>query len=398
MARRFHSPSPIPPGRIRGSTNSTMATRTSAFNFGNVWYAAGQGLHFGVDFDAPCGTPVHAIADGVVQYVDAAGFGAGPHSLVIDHPGTGYSSLYGHLLQVPQFVRGDEVKRGDPIGLSGDPDGSCGSRPHLHLEIRSADYQTTYNPLPLLEGNWHMLTSIGPIANTFEQDLDHPYRWMKLEDQPDVTFGRDILNNYTHPWPPKLENRPPANTPARRHLDPLPEETTFTRQTVSLNRWNINAWWKPTDTDAVYLIDAVPGQPTGVFRQPLDGSERTYIETAPPTLLSPDGSVTVDSIGGGSFRITRLSDSQSWDDIYERQLSSRVTRWQAAVVGSRLRRNRAGPGCAGRRVLGEQPRRHTAAARLHPGGRLQHVARCAPDSVRQANHLYHRNAALYPGH
>ncbi|RPI91610.1 MAG: hypothetical protein EHM39_14405, partial [Chloroflexi bacterium] len=259
----------------------------------------------------------HAIADGVIQYVDAAGFGAGPHSLVIDHPGTGYSSLYGHLQQEPLFVRGDKVKRGDQIGVSGDPDGSCGSRPHLHLEIRSADYQTTYNPLPLIDANWHMLTSIGPIVNNFQQDLDHPYRWMKLEDQPEVHFSQNILNNYAHPWPPKLESRPPVNTPTRRHLDPLPEGTSFTSRMVAVNRWNINAWWKPTDSDAVYLIDAVPGQQTGVFRQPLDGSERTYVEPAPPTLLSPDGSVTVHNIGGGSFRITRLADGLptggSWD-------------------------------------------------------------------------------------
>jgi hypothetical protein len=50
---------------------------TPAFNFGDQWYASGQGLHFGVDFEAQCGTPVLAIADGVVAHVDAEGFGAG---------------------------------------------------------------------------------------------------------------------------------------------------------------------------------------------------------------------------------------------------------------------------------------------------------------------------------
>jgi Tol biopolymer transport system component len=82
---------------------------------------------------------------------------------------------------------------------------------------------------------------------------------------------------------------------------------------VSLEAWNTNAWWRGTESDAVYLIDAVPGQGAGVFRQPLDGSARQFVEPVPPALYSPNGDVTVRSIGGGSFAITRLADHTTWD-------------------------------------------------------------------------------------
>jgi hypothetical protein len=286
---------------------------TGAYNYGDDWYAAGQGMHFGIDLKAPCGTPVHAIADGVVRYVDASGFGSLPHSLVLDHPGTGYSSLYGHLYSMPAFVRGDVVERGQVIGETGDPDMTCGSRPHLHLEIRNENYADTYNPIPLIEANWHMLASMGPGANGFQIDLDAPYRWRMLEDQPDVHFGGNLLNNYEHTWPPRIEVRAPVNPPADRHLDPLPDEATVTRSTVSEDQWNVGLWWLPGDEEAVYLFDYVPGQTAGVFRQSLDGSERTYVEPAPPATASPNGDVTVRKLDNGAFEITRLADGSRWE-------------------------------------------------------------------------------------
>jgi len=46
--------------------------------------------------------------------------------------------------------------------------------PHLHLEIRSEDYTTSYNPVPFFDVDWHMLASFGPYTNAFQQDLDRP--------------------------------------------------------------------------------------------------------------------------------------------------------------------------------------------------------------------------------
>jgi murein DD-endopeptidase MepM/ murein hydrolase activator NlpD len=308
----FALPFASPPGPNTWFYEQHYGNTTAAFNYGDVWYEFGQGMHFGVDFETPCGTPVLAIADGVVSYVDADGFGAGPHSLVIDHPGTGYVSLYGHLLNVPLFVRGDRITRGQQIGVSGDPDGSCGSRPHLHLEIRSADYLTAYNPLPFFEVNWHMLASIGPAANGFQQNLDAPRQWMRLEDQPEIVFSGNLLNNYLHPWPPRIEVRAPVNPPPYRQLDPLPERVKVIRTPISLGLWNIGAWWNPADSGGVYLMDTLPDVPAAVLRQPLDGSPREFVENTPPSLWSPDGSVQVQNAGGGIMRITRRSDGASW--------------------------------------------------------------------------------------
>ncbi len=309
----FSLPLADPPGPNTWLYEQAYGNTTSAFNYGDVWYEFGQGLHFGVDFETPCGTPVRAIADGVVAYVDAAGFGAEPHSLVLTHPGTGYVSLYGHLLKTPTYVRGDSVRRGEVIGISGDPDGSCGSRPHLHLEIRSQDYQLAYNPLPFFDVNWHMLASLGPSANAFQQDLDNPRRWMRLEDQPDVEFSGNTLNNYVRPWPFRLEIRAPLNPPVARHLAPLAGEVQISQAAVSLGQWNLGAWWNPTDPDGVYLIDAVPAHDTAVLRQPLDGSPRQFVELAPPSLLSPDGSIRVRYAGEGLMQITRAASGATWN-------------------------------------------------------------------------------------
>ncbi|HKY84457.1 MAG TPA: M23 family metallopeptidase [Anaerolineales bacterium] len=166
-------------------------------------YRAGQGLHFGVDLAAPCGTEVVAVGGGVVVGIDQAAHGAGPHNLMIDHPND-YASFYGHLLERPQLDLGEEVRRGQPIAKTGDPDLSCTSRPHLHLEIREApSHRRAFNPIPLIDADWDRIALVGGNPLSFEQDLTDPRRWQLLSDQPEVLFGGDLLNDYDEPWPPQ---------------------------------------------------------------------------------------------------------------------------------------------------------------------------------------------------
>ncbi len=87
--------------------------------------------HFGQDFCCPIGTEVYATGAGTVYYAGNQNDGFGI-KVVIDH-GYGYRSIYGHLSKLT-VKRGQKVKRGDFIGLSGTTGTSTG--PHLALSDR----------------------------------------------------------------------------------------------------------------------------------------------------------------------------------------------------------------------------------------------------------------------
>ena len=86
--------------------------------------------HQGVDYTIPEGSRVFATADGRVKEI--ASRSTAGRTIVIDH-GNGYETSYSHLLAV-NVRRGQEVRRGDIIGLSGNTGLSIA--PHLHYEVR----------------------------------------------------------------------------------------------------------------------------------------------------------------------------------------------------------------------------------------------------------------------
>ncbi|MCL5994480.1 MAG: M23 family metallopeptidase [Chloroflexi bacterium] len=173
---------------------------TGAFVRRREWYAAGQGIHFGIDFSARCGTQVVAIGDGTVLKVDARENGSGPHNLLIAHP-NGYVSLYGHLVERPTLSVGQAVKRGDPVGLTGDPDLTCTSRPHLHLEIRNSGLGTAFNAHNLIDADWDALQLVGSFGRGFQRNLDDPRKWQSVYDQPDIRFDGPFINEFRNTWP-----------------------------------------------------------------------------------------------------------------------------------------------------------------------------------------------------
>ncbi len=93
--------------------------------------------HLGVDFAAPMGTPVRAIASGRVEYAGWQG-GSGRH-IKIDH-GSGIESCYSHLQAIASNVRvGSHVQVGQMIGRVGASGLATG--PHLHFALwRSGVY------------------------------------------------------------------------------------------------------------------------------------------------------------------------------------------------------------------------------------------------------------------
>jgi murein DD-endopeptidase MepM/ murein hydrolase activator NlpD len=104
-------------------------------------------FHAAEDYKRPAGTPVYAMADGIISYSGRAG-GYG-WLILIDHPQANLYSLYGHLSPSRWKLKaGTEVDRGDLIAYLGDSDENGGSREqpldtHLHFGIRAgqtADY------------------------------------------------------------------------------------------------------------------------------------------------------------------------------------------------------------------------------------------------------------------
>ncbi|MCB9076775.1 MAG: M23 family metallopeptidase [Anaerolineaceae bacterium] len=201
----FILPLAEPPGPDTWLLGQAYGNTTGAFVQRRVFYQAGQGIHFGLDFSAECGTEVVAIGDGIVSEVDGR-HGSLPHNLVIDHP-NGYSSLYGHLLEKPDLPPGQEVTQGEVIALSGDSFGTCHSAPHLHLEIRDNFHWRAFNPVPLIKADWDNLALVGSFSNGFQRDLLEPRRWQTIKDQPTITFGGELLNEYSLTWPPETGGR-----------------------------------------------------------------------------------------------------------------------------------------------------------------------------------------------
>ncbi len=111
------------------------ATITSAYGF--RW---GR-LHAGLDFGAPTGTTLYAVADGIVDsftgigHPNAGGYG---NIITLNHAG-GVKTRYGHVNSITVRV-GQQVKQGEIIGTSGNAGTSTG--PHLHFEVRPNDVPT----------------------------------------------------------------------------------------------------------------------------------------------------------------------------------------------------------------------------------------------------------------
>ena len=87
-------------------------------------------FHPGIDFADLAGSPIHAIAAGVVTW---AGPRYGYGKLVIVDDGDDYSTYYAHAEKILVTV-GEIVKRGERLALVGSTGRSTG--PHLFLEVR----------------------------------------------------------------------------------------------------------------------------------------------------------------------------------------------------------------------------------------------------------------------
>ncbi|TAK90483.1 MAG: M23 family metallopeptidase [Burkholderiaceae bacterium] len=104
----------------------------------NTWRA-----HKGVDYGAPTGTPIRAVADATVEFAGVKG-GYG-NAVVLRHNGT-YSTVYGHMSRFAAGIkRGTHVSQSQVIGYVGMTGWATG--PHLHYEFLVDGVQR--NPLKI---------------------------------------------------------------------------------------------------------------------------------------------------------------------------------------------------------------------------------------------------------
>jgi murein DD-endopeptidase MepM/ murein hydrolase activator NlpD len=147
----------------------------------------GTGGHPGTDYGCPSGTPLLAVADGIVSFAGPAE-GFGDHCVAIWHPDHQVTSLYGH--GQAHFVNaGDEVAAGQQVADSGNQGWSSG--PHLHFEIRTVNSPFGGNPPNIDSEAWllsHLNTALTfqrlaerdplmamPTIDANQQlDMDHP--------------------------------------------------------------------------------------------------------------------------------------------------------------------------------------------------------------------------------
>ena len=116
---------------------------TSEFGKARVYNDTLKGYHSGTDYRASVGTPIVASNDGVIALVKDRFYSGG--SVIIDH-GHGIYTCYFHMSKF-DVKKGQEVKKGETIGLSGNSGRVTG--PHLHFSARVASEQV--DPLQLIE-------------------------------------------------------------------------------------------------------------------------------------------------------------------------------------------------------------------------------------------------------
>jgi murein DD-endopeptidase MepM/ murein hydrolase activator NlpD len=136
-------------------------------NFWDSWGAPRSGgrQHEGIDIMSPRGTPIRAVADGVVTemgYSTMSGY-----FIRVDHEG-GWTTVMMHLNNdllgqdegkggtwsafFPTLMVGDAVTAGQILGYVGDSGNAEGTRPHAHFELRYDGKKV--NPYPYLSDAW----------------------------------------------------------------------------------------------------------------------------------------------------------------------------------------------------------------------------------------------------
>lgn len=120
--------------------------RTSRFRDSHHPFQPGR--HTGTDYSMKPGTKIFAVASGTVKYARATANGV---NIITVEVGDGWEFQVVHLTEI-RVNKGDEVTRGQLIGLSGGAvgapgSGPCTTGPHLHISVSHYRKYTNYEDL-----------------------------------------------------------------------------------------------------------------------------------------------------------------------------------------------------------------------------------------------------------
>jgi Tol biopolymer transport system component len=309
-ARQFGLPFAGAPGPKTWLLAQLYGNTTGAYTQRRSGYGAGQGIHFGLDISARCGTSVLAIGDGVISEVDGP-HGSPPHNLIIEHAGN-LSSFYGHLRDRPGLKVGTRVKRGQVVALSGDSQGTCTGAPHLHLEIRDRSHQRFFNPMAFIAADWDTIVLAGGFgARSYQRDLANPRKWQQPDNQPSAQRGGALLNDYALTWPPVRGSAKPlpsleGNYPGLKavQLRAASSETPAGPRRLTSGGCCVGPLWSP-DSSTVLFLDKPEGGPVGYYGVSVLQPQAPKL-LLPVAFYSPDFGYAVHP--GASTLIQRMSD------------------------------------------------------------------------------------------
>lgn len=172
---------------------------TQSWGVNSSGYVApgGKGGYPGVDWGTPNGTPLFAIADGIVTWAQPAqGFGL--HCVAIWSPQLGVTSLLGHCME-HFVVEGQEVHIGQRVATADNQGESTG--PHLHEEIRPVNSPFGNNPTNIDPVAFHKLhndlkgTGIGPMTDEAKKNVRFMQARLGLPVASQTGYWGDVTDN-----------------------------------------------------------------------------------------------------------------------------------------------------------------------------------------------------------
>jgi len=116
--------------------------RSEVFRVGDEY----RSVHLGLDLWCPAGTRIASpLPSRVHSFADNAAFGDYGPTILLEHPGQGLYSLYGHLARtsLQGLEKGQILDPGQTFATLGAPEENGGWPPHLHWQLITdiGDYQ-----------------------------------------------------------------------------------------------------------------------------------------------------------------------------------------------------------------------------------------------------------------